>query len=161
MLILATLAAGCPMFMTPPDVEVKDVSIVGLDSKAVEIELFFSVTNRNAFPLKLNGYNYDLKVMALPLAKGGAREFMEFKPGSSTDVRLPVRVVFRNLYEIMKRGPDPDNLPYTLNAGLEIDSPFGATMLPVEKSGIFKVPERYRPGLYLKQFRNILGGLME
>jgi LEA14-like dessication related protein len=153
--------AGCSMFLSSPDVQVKDVSIVGFDSNAVEVELYFTVKNPNSFPLKLLGYSYDLKVMALPLAKGGARESIEFKAGSSNDLRLLVRIVFRNLYEILKRVPDPDKMPYSMNAGLEVDSPLGIHTFPVESSGIFKIPKKYRPEFYLKQLRNIIGGLVE
>lgn len=158
---MLSLLTGCALFLSAPDVQVNDVAIVGIDSKAVEVELYFTITNPNSYPLKLLGYSYDLQVMALPLAKGGARESIEFKAGSATDVRLPVRVMFRSLYEILKRGPNPDKMPYTLNAGLEVDSPLGVHTFPVEKSGSFKVPEKYRPAFYLKQFRNIIGELVE
>lgn len=159
---VAFVCSGCSMLLSSPEVRVRDVAIVGLDSKGVEFELLLAVINPNPYSLNLVGYNYDLKVMALPLAKGGARESFEFKGGgATTDIRLPVRVNMRSLYEILKRNPDPDNVPYALAAGLEVDTPLGMHLLPVEKSGLFTVPERYRPESYLKQFRNIIGGLAE
>lgn len=159
--VFAIITVGCGLLLNPPDVQVKDVSVVAFDSKAVEVELFLTVNNPNPFSLRLLGYSYDLKVMALPLATGGARETVEFKAGTTTDVRLPVRVAFRNVYELLKRGPDPEKLPYTLNAGLEVDSPLGIHVFPVEKNGIMKIPEKYRPGNYLKQLKIIIGGLVE
>lgn len=158
LLVVLIFCTGCSVLVASPEVQVKDVGIVGLDSKGVEFELLLTVTNPNPYTMKLMGYNYDLKVMALPLVKGGAREFFEFKGnGATTDVRLPARVSLNSLYEILKRRPDPDNVPYTLVAGLEVETPLGSHLLPVEKSGVFTVPERYRPEFYLKQFRNIGG----
>jgi LEA14-like dessication related protein len=156
------MLTGCSLFITAPSVQVKDVGIVGLDSNGVEIELLLAVTNPNPYRVKLTGYNYDLKVMALPLAKGGGRETLDFQGGGTvTDLRLPVRVSLSTLYELLKRRPDPDNIPYTLDAGLELDSPLGVHAIPVEKRGTFKVPERYRPEFFLKQLRNIVSQFSE
>ena len=156
------MLAGCSLFISEPSVQVKDVGIVGLDSNGVEIELLLSVTNPNPYRVKLTGYNYDLKVMALPLAKGGARETLDFKGGGAvTELRLPVRVSLAALYELLKRRPDPDGIPYTLDAGLELDSPLGLHTIPVEQRGTFKIPERYRPEFFLKQFRNLLSRFSE
>jgi LEA14-like dessication related protein len=156
------MLTGCSLFIAEPSVQVKDVGIVGLDGNGVEIELLLAVTNPNPYRVKLTGYSYDLKVMALPLAKGGAREALDFQGGGTvTDLRLPVRVSLSTLYELLKRRPDPDNVPYTLDAGLELDSPLGLRTIPVEKRGTFKVPERYRPEFFLKQLRNIVSQFAE
>jgi LEA14-like dessication related protein len=125
----------------------------------VDIELYLAVTNPNPYGLKLAGYSYDLKVMAFPLAKGGGRDAFDFKGGGSvTELRFPVRVALRSLYEIIKRGPDIDRVPYQLDAGLELETPVGSKTVPINHNGVFSVPERYRPQFYLKQFKNILGG---
>lgn len=162
LLMVSFLLSGCSLFIADPTVQVKDVGIVGLDSSGVEIELLLAVTNPNPYRVKLTGYNYDLKVMSLPLAKGGTRETFDFKGGGTvTDLRLPLRIPLATLFELFKRRPDPDNIPYTLEAGLELDSPLGLFAVPVEKRGIFKVPERYRPEFFLKQLRNIVSSFAE
>jgi LEA14-like dessication related protein len=159
--MLLPLLAGCTLLFSTPDVQVRDLNVVGLDSKGLDVELLLAVTNPNAYTLKLLGYSYDLKVMALPLAKGGARETFELKGGTTTDLRLPVRVSYSSLYELIKRLPDPDQIPYSLEAGLELDSPFGTHTLPLVKSGTLKVPERYRPELFLKQLKNLVEEFVE
>lgn len=162
LLISLVILSGCSLFITEPSVQVKDVGIVGFDGNGVEIELLLAVTNPNPYRVKLTGYNYDLKVMALPLAKGGARETLNFNGGGAvTDLRLPVRVPLSTLYELMKRRPDPDNIPYTLDAALELDSPLGLHTIPVEKRGIFKLPERYRPEFILKSLQSLLSWFSE
>jgi len=155
------LLAGCSLLLSAPDVQVKDVGIVGLDSKGADVELFLEVTNPNSYALKLLGYSYDLRIMALPLTKGGGRETLEFPAGTTTDLRLPVRVTFSSFYELLKRRPDLDAVPYQLVAGLEVDFPLGTQTVPIDRKGTFKVPERYRPGIYLKHLGNILSGIVE
>lgn len=157
--LLLSLLCGCSLFLADPTVQVKDVSIVGVDAAGVDVELYLAVTNPNPYRVRLTGYSYDLKVMALPLAKGGAREPFEFKAGSTTDLRLPVKISLKTLYELIKRGPDPDNIPYLLDAGLEVDSLFGTHLIPIEKKGTFKVPERYRPEQYFNQLKKLVSGL--
>ena len=150
---------GCSMFVAKPDVVVKDVNLVDLDAGGVGIEFYIAVTNPNAFDLKLLGYSYDLKVMAMPLAKGGSRERLDFPAKSTTDVRLPVRIAYRDMLEIIKRQPDPNSIPYQLKAGFDLDTPVGNLAVPIEKTGTYAIPEGYRSSFYLGQISGFLGGL--
>lgn len=148
---------GCSMFVANPEVVVNDVNVIGLDAGGVGIEFYLSVKNPNSYDLKLLGYSYDLKIMAMPLFKGGAREPVDFPGKSTTDLRLPVRISYRDMVEILKRRPDPNHIPYQLKAGFDLDTPVGALAVPFEKSGTYAIPERYRPSFYLKQITDFLG----
>ena len=150
---------GCSVFVKSPQVQVKDVNVVSLDGGGAGIEFYLAVTNPNAFGLKLEGYSYDLKVLAMPLAKGGARQTIEFPAKSTTDVRLPVRIAYGDMLEVLKRRPDPDRIPYQLRAGFDLDTPVGALAVPVDESGTYAIPERFRPSRYMKQLTDYLGGL--
>ncbi|KAF0217711.1 MAG: water stress/hypersensitive response [Geobacteraceae bacterium] len=155
LVLLVLFLSGCTILVTDPEVTVRNASIVGLDTKGFELEFYLTVKNPNSFGVTLKGYNYDLQVMTLPIAKGGARNRVEFKAGSTTDVRLPVRVEFSDLLEILKRRPDFDRIPYRLNAGLELDTPLGELLVPLDKSDTFAVPQEYRPSYLLKQVTDL------
>lgn len=148
---------GCSLFVANPEVVIKDVNVIGLDASGVAIEFYLSVTNPNSYDLKLLGYNYDLKIMAVPLSRGGARDLVDFPGRSTTDVRLPVRIAYHDMVEILKRRPDPNHIPYQLKAGFDLDTPVGALAVPFEKSGTYAIPESYRPSFYLKQITDLLG----
>jgi LEA14-like dessication related protein len=150
--------AGCSFLLDKPEVKVRDLNVVGLGVEGVELEFLLTVTNPNSFPLVLNGYTYDLNVMALPLTKGGKRERMEFPAEKATDVRLPFKVAYGDLWEILKRQPDQSRIPYRLNAGFEVETPFGTTTVPVSKESVFAVPERYRTSGILKGVTELLNG---
>jgi LEA14-like dessication related protein len=142
---------GCSLFVAKPEIAVKGVNIAGVDRNGVEMDFQLSVTNPNSYSLKLTGYNYNLLVSALQLAQGENHEVVEFNGNTTTDFRLPVRITFRDLLEILKRRLDPEHIPYRLTAGLDLDTPFGAIAIPVDKSGTFAVPQKYRPDQFLKQ----------
>ena len=160
LLFCCALLGGCGLFFTSPVVEVRDVAIVGLDPGGIDVELYLTVTNPNSFPITLTGYNYDLRVSALPLTKGGARQSLTFKAEAATDVRLPVRVALANLLDLLKRRPDPDRLPYRLEAALQVDTPVGERVIAVDRDGTFAIPERYRPAQWLKTLQSIVNDLI-
>lgn len=145
LLVLFVFTGGCTAFFKDPKVTVKDLSVVSLDGGGATMELYLTVENPNRFDIKLLGYNYDLRVIALPAAKGAGRQEITFSAKDSTDVRIPVKVAFSDLWEILKRRPDPAGVPYQLKAGLELDTPAGMLTVPVEKKGTYVVPEKFRP----------------
>jgi LEA14-like dessication related protein len=144
---------GCSLFVTKPEIAVKSVTLAGLDSSGIKMDFLLAVTNPNAYGIKLTGHNYNLLVSDLPLAKGENREVVEFKGNAATDVRIPVIITFHDLLEVFKRSPDLEHIPYHLTAVFALQTPFGAVTIPVDKSGSFAVPQKYRPGRFLQQFR--------
>jgi LEA14-like dessication related protein len=151
LLLLFILLAGCTMFVKDPVVTVKDLNVVSLDGGGAGMELYLNVKNTNSFDVSLLGYSYDLKVMAFPLAKGGGREEIKFPSGTATDLRIPIRVSYGDLLEILKRKPNPDSIPYQLSAGLDLETPLGHLTVPVNRNGTYAVPKQYRPSSLLNQ----------
>jgi len=154
LLLLFILLTGCTRFVNEPVVTVQDLNVVSLDPAGAGMELYLKVTNTNSFDVRLLGYSYDLKVMAIPLAKGGAREEIKFPAGGVTDLRIPIRVSYGDLLELFKRKLDPDKVPYQLAAGLDLETPLGQLIVPVNRSGTYAIPKQYRPSAIL----NKLGG---
>lgn len=147
--------SACSLFFSAPEVTLKDVKIVGLDGGGMMLDVYLSLKNPNSTDITLKGYSYDLKVLDLSLAKGGARETTVFHGHTTTDVVLPVRLPYTDVAELIRHHPDPDHIPYRLSAGLEVETPLGDRTLPVEKSGIFKIPEKYRPSFYLRKLKDL------
>ena len=146
------LITGCSLLVTKPEIAVKSVNIAGVDREGVKMDFLLAVTNPNSCGLKLTGYNYNLLVSDLPLAKGENHDAVEFNSNTTTDFLMPVRITFRDLLEILKRRPDPENIPYRLTAGLDLHTPFGRVAIPVDKNGTFAVPQKYRMNQFLKLF---------
>ncbi|HBG06545.1 MAG TPA: hypothetical protein DDY22_13560 [Geobacter sp.] len=145
---------GCTMLVQEPVVTVKDFNVVSVDGGGAGMELYLSVENTNPFDVSLLGYSYSLKVMALPLAKGGAREEVRFPSGAATDLRIPIRISYGDLVQIMKRQPNPDAIPYQLSAGLDLETPMGQLTVPVNRNGSYAIPKQYRPSSILDNLSN-------
>lgn len=159
LLLVALLLSACSLFVTEPQVKVQGLTVIGLGSEGVDLEALLAVNNPNAFPLTLAGCSYDLQVLALPLAQGGVRQRLEFPAAGTTAVRLPFRVRYRDLLAILKRHPDLDKVPYVLSGGLEVETPFGTSRVPLRAQGDFRVPERYRPSSLLGGGAGLVNGL--
>jgi LEA14-like dessication related protein len=151
-LLLFIFFTGCSLFVEKPEIAVKSVNIAGIDREGVEMDFLLAVTNPNSYIIKLTGCQYNMLVSDLPLAHGENRDVYEFKGNTTTDIRLPVRITFHDLLEILKRRPDPEHIPYRLSVGLDLHTPFGAIAIPVDKNGTFAVPQKFRPDQFLKQF---------
>lgn len=145
LLLLVVLLSGCSTFINAPVVTVQDLKVVSVDPTGAGMELYLTVNNPNSFDVKLQGYSYDLKVMTLLLAKGGAREEVKFAAMAESDLRIPIRISFGDLVEIFKRKPDPEKIPYQLVAGLDLETPFGQMTVPVNRTGTCAIPKKFRP----------------
>jgi LEA14-like dessication related protein len=143
------------MFMAKPEVRVKDVSLAGLDSDGVEMDLELAVTNPNSSTIKLSRYSYNLLIAELPMTRGEQYKPYEFKGNTTTDIRLPLHIHYNDLLEILKRLPDPNHVPYQLTADFVLNTQFGTFTVPVAKRGEFAIPENYRPGQLLKKLNDL------
>lgn len=152
LLLVCFALTGCSLFMAKPEVAVKSVTLAGLDRKGVQLDFLLAVTNPNSYKLNLTGYSYDLLVSAMPLAQGECHDAIELAGNAATDVRLPVKVSFRDLLQVIRKSPDPDEIPYWLKAAMDLQTPLGHLAIPVDKQGTFSVPSQYQPSLFMKQF---------
>lgn len=142
---------GCASLVITPQVTVRSTNIVSVDTSGFDIELLIGVENKNAFDVSLQGYTYDLQIMSIPFSSGGLQKGVLFPAGQMVDIRLPFRVHHSDLFEIFKRSPDLDHIPYSVDARLNLDTPIGELIVPVKKSDTVSVPAAYRPGTYLKR----------
>lgn len=152
---LLLLATGCSGLVHEPKVTLKQTNIIGLDTAGADLEFYLAITNPNSFDLSLLSYTYDLKVMTLHVANSGLQDTLTIPSGQEADMRLPVRIKYSDLIEVLKRSPDPDKVPYELNARLHVKTIFGEKIIPIEKNSTFAIPQNYRPDFYLERFKDL------
>jgi LEA14-like dessication related protein len=156
LLLLVVLCAGCTKFVKEPIVNVRELNVLSLDGSGAKMELYLTVKNTNPYDIKLLGYSYDLKVMALPLSQGAARDQVSFPAGAETDLRIPIRLAYGDMLQIFTRRPDFERVPYQLQAGLDLDTPLGKLSVPVNRTGTYAVPKQYRPSSLLNRLGDFL-----
>jgi len=157
--LLLVLLPGCSFVVKAPQVTLREAGIVGLNGSGIEIEFFLNISNPNSFDLSLLGYSYHLDVMYLPLSTGEKQQTLLFPAGKETVMRLPLRLKFADLLEIINRAPDPDNLPYQFNSILQIKTPLGRMSMPLEKNSTLAIPKEYRSSGFINRLRDALRGL--
>lgn len=150
--LIALICAGCTAFVQEPRVSISSTNIVGIDTSGLDLEFLVAVDNPNRFDLALQGYTFDLQILALPFARGGSPLKSVFPAGKQSHMRLPMRISYGDLIEIIKRRPDLDKIPYQVDARLNIETPVGEMILPVNRTDLISIPESYRPSSYLKRF---------
>ncbi len=160
-ILLVLLAnSGCASLVTSPHLNVISTNVVSVDTAGFDIELLISVENPNLFDISLLGYTYELQIMAVPFSSGGLQKGVKFPSGQPIDLRLPFRVRHSDLLGLIKRRPDFDRISYSVDARLNLATPFGDISIPLKKSDTVSVPEAYRPGAYfermLKPLKEIL-----
>lgn len=155
-ILLVTATCGCSLLVSEPRVTVTQLNLIGLDTAGADVECALAISNPNPYDLTLKGYTYDLHVMTLPLASGGRQEPLPIPAGKETDMPLPIRIRYGDLLEILKRRPDPERVPYHIQAHLLLGTPLGDMTVPVTIDDSFRIPERYRPSHYLQQLLDMV-----
>ncbi len=158
LITMILLLGGCSHFVTAPEVAVRGVTVTSLDTAGLEMDIFLTVTNPNSYAVTLLGNSYQVQLLDLPLLKGGDRVRRDFPPKMATDLRLPLRISYHDLLDILRRSPDPERIPYQLQAGLDLDTPLGRLTIPLEKRSTFAIPKQYRPSNILRRLGDIFLG---
>lgn len=156
LLLPLLLLTACSLIVEKPKVDLADVRFAGLDGDGISIDFLLTVTNPNSFELPLHGYSYTARIMALPLAQGTSKDSIVFPGKTSTDILIPVQIRYSDVLQILKRRPGLDAVPYQLTANLDVGTPMGEICVPVRKSGTLALPEKYRPGVLLQKFGDLL-----
>ena len=148
---------GCSLFFTKPTVTFRELKVVDVDSRGMTLALLLNVNNPNSYDIRLDGYNFTMKILDLPLASGEKKEVVQFPGQKATDVQVPVRVTYGNALGIIMKRPNPTSIPYQLTAGLDIVTPVGTLNFPVKTSGTIVVPKDKLKTQVLKSIGETLG----
>ena len=70
-----------------------------------------------------------------------------------------MRLKFGDLLEIAKRQPDPDRIPYQIDARLHLGTPLGEMVLPVTKNAVLAIPLKFRPAMFINNLQDALRSL--
>ncbi len=162
LLVLSMLIlSACTAFVAKPVVKLKDVKLAGLKSEGLDLDFYLTVYNPNSYDIHLTNYRYELKIMSRPLARGNSRTTHDLGAKSQTDIMIPAKVPYKGLIEVLKRRPNPEVVPYQLNAELTVGTAVGNLNVPLTMSGDFTIPREYRLEKVLNRIDDFIKGLRE
>ena len=98
-----TLISGCsavPNMVAPPSISVQDVSLQSLSLTQGTGLVSLNVTNPNAFPIPLEGVQYNLRLNGTQVASGDQRQSMYLYPNQPTAVQIPVQLQLATLMHL-------------------------------------------------------------
>lgn len=98
-----SLIAGCtamPNVVAPPSISVQDVSLQSLSLTQGTGLVSLNVTNPNAFPIPLEGVQYNLRLNGTPVASGDQRQSMYLQPNQPTAVQIPVQLQLATIMQL-------------------------------------------------------------
>lgn len=98
-----SLLSGCaavPNVVAPPSISVQDVSLQNLSLTQGVALVGLQVTNPNAFPIPLEGIQYNLHLNGTQVASGDQRQSMYLQPNRPTPVQIPVQLQLATLMQL-------------------------------------------------------------
>lgn len=109
-----------------PDVELRDVQVVGLGLNAQTFLLSFDISNPNPFPLPVNHVSYGVTLDGQRFATGRTPSEIRVPAGGATQFAISVELDLLNtapaLLSIVREGVRRE-VPYELEGQLGIDIP--------------------------------------
>jgi len=121
-----------------PEVSVKEIKIEGLSFSAADLVCNLSVKNPNTVSLRLSRFEYDLLVEDVSFISGKQETGLEIEADSESLIQLPLRLIYKNLYDTLLALAEKDAADYQLNLSFSFRVPvLGNVTIPVSKSGEF------------------------
>jgi LEA14-like dessication related protein len=135
-----------------PSVRVTGARLEALDLTSATLQFDLNIQNPSAVPLPLVNLDYRLASGDAAFLSGTSALQGVVPAESNKTVTLPARVVFTDLLQVAKGIRPGAVVPYTLQAGLSVDSGIaGPLRLPATWSG--KLPVPTPPEVELKEIR--------
>jgi LEA14-like dessication related protein len=124
---LAACASLPENLISEPEVELRDVQVIGLGFKSQTFLLSFDISNPNAFSLPVSHISYGVRLDGHRFASGQTPSEISVPAGGETQFAISVELDLLNtapkLLAIVRDGTRAE-IPYELKGELSVDIPF-------------------------------------
>lgn len=123
---LAACASLPENMISSPEIELRDVQVMGLGFDNQTFLLSFDISNPNPFPLPVNHVRYGVRLDGQRFASGETKSSLSVPAGGATQFAISVELdllrTAPQLLTIIRAGTRRD-IPYALEGALGIDIP--------------------------------------
>jgi LEA14-like dessication related protein len=134
--------AGQAMSESMPTGHVKGVNLSNMDIKGIDLVFDLQVDNPNPVTISLDHLDYELSLLDNTFLKGEQSMGMKLAADGSSQVKVPVRMGFKQLQKIYSKINKRGELPYAIDLGLGLDLPLlGRIRVPVSHQGSIPIPK--------------------
>jgi LEA14-like dessication related protein len=165
----ALLLSGCAAVQqaiqtVQPQLELKKVYVTGITFEAIDLAADIGIHNPNPVGINLVGFDYELKINATSFLKGQQEKGAKIAALGDSDLQIPVKLNYKNIYNTFKTLQDQDKAAYELGCGVSFNLPgLGKLRLPLSTQGdlpMVKLPDVTVRNLKLDKL-NLTGAKME
>jgi LEA14-like dessication related protein len=139
-IILFLLLTSClNWFLEKPTFTPKEVSVTRISSGELNILFGVEVLNPNTFDIRLKALEYAISIHGQEIGKGRMEEEVLISGSSTTLVRVPLQIRFKDLgipFGFALAGRD---LPYKIEGVAIINARLGTATFPFSKAGEIKL----------------------
>lgn len=139
-LVIGIIVFSCSSFqkaIIEPKVELQNVEISEPTTSEATLIFNFQVDNPNAFAIKLDEVNYNIKLNDKPFTEGVVNEGLQVDGNSTAIIPLPIRVKYSDLFASVTHLVSLGATPYHLTGKAKM----GGLSIPFEKKGEVKLTD--------------------
>ncbi len=111
----------------------------------------FDVENPYPVGLELQALNWKLGMAGHPFLNGAKDKGIDIDPGATSKVKIPVGIVFADVFALATDLKGADEVPWTLEGDFAFNTPIGPISLPFSQDGM--MPAITAPRVKLGQLR--------
>lgn len=119
-LTACSTGAGIKGIAEPPSVSVKHVQLERLNWQGGEANFTLNVTNPNAFPLPLTGFDYALNLNKIEVANGRREQSITIPARQSQQVSVPLSLSFVNIARMLPALIGQGTMQYQLTGSVHL-----------------------------------------
>ena len=136
---LPALLAGCDSSLAEylPTVKFDRLDINAVDWETADTNFVFRIDNPNPIDVTLARFDYNLGLGGVDFINGDDPDGLTLGATGSSELSLPVSVVFQDLYDLVQATRGEDEIPFALDGSFGFNTPLGVVDLPFAEEGGF------------------------
>ena len=124
LLLILGSCASLSDLIRKPEVTVRQIKPLAISFQEITLEMELLIENPNPVEINLEGYDYDFLIEGSSFLKGTQNDPLSISANSSSTVKVPLTVNYRELYKSLSSLQEDGESDYTIVTGLHF-------MLPV------------------------------
>lgn len=144
-------AVGCPFLPAPvtdklkdftPTITFKKLEIKKVSFQNADVDFVFDVQNPNPLKVSLASFKYQLDFEGTKAVEGSDPNGLVLAASGSSEMRLPVSLVYEELYKTIQAVKGKDDINFALSGEFGFNTPIGEAKVPYKETGSFPAPKK-------------------
>lgn len=124
-LLLLACTGGGDLSAFVPTVKFDRLDVKNLDFEHIDTDFVFKVHNPDPIGIPLERFNYNLAFEGVDIINGDAKDQLQLNPEATSEIALPVSLVFASIYELVQATRGEDTIGFALQGNFGFDSDIG------------------------------------